>query len=211
MRPSATRWTIVIPILLLTACSQQVSRPNVVGNDPLPGSWPTHLAQMQALRNWRIVGKIGYRSPADAGSAWLDWQQDHARFQLYLNGPLGTGSARIFGDDTFATLQEAGRPDIDAESATALTKKLLGWDLPVIQLAFWVRGIPAPDRAFGAARFSADGLLESFHQARWRVQLSKYRDTPAGKLPGKLIARHDDLRFTLLVKQLELAKVPLDL
>ncbi len=190
--------------LLLSACAQQTIRTHEDKNQPAPASWAAHKKQMQAITQWHMKGKIGYRSPADGGSAWVDWRQQNDEFEMFLSGPFGAGVVRIFGNKHFATLRQADVEDISTRSAAALTVKLFGWQLPVDELAYWVRGIPAPRTAVTSRAFNAEGLLDNFEQTGWHLELSRYRDTGAGKLPGKVLATHDKLRFTLVIKDLDL-------
>jgi len=156
---------------------------------------------MQAITQWHIKAKIGYKSVSDGGSAWLNWQQQDYSYRLLLSGPFGAGSVQIFGNKDTATLRQADAADISAHSASALSSKLFGWDLPIDELPYWVRGIPAPGSQVKAQKFNGEGLLAAFHQTGWDLKLSRYQDTEAGKLPGKLIATQRELRFTLLIKE----------
>ncbi len=189
---------IGIQLLALSACNHQTMRPS---NAQPSGSWAAHQAQMRAVDQWHIKGKLGYKSPSDAGSVWLDWRQQAAQFTLLLGGPFGAGTVQIFSNENSVTLRRADKPDISASSTKALSGHLLGLDLPVDELSYWMRGIPAPDVPVNEQTFNEQNLAASFAQVGWQLELSKYRSTEAGDLPGKLTATRGQSKFTLLIKE----------
>ena len=156
---------------------------------------------MLAISQWHVKGKLGYKSASDAGSAWLDWRQQLEHFKLLLGGPFGAGTVEIVGNGHTVALRQGNKPDQFAPSAKALSRKLLGWELPIEELSYWIRGIPAPDVPVVDQSFNSQGLLAIFQQAGWQLKLSKYRDTEMGKLPSKLVAIQNGTRFTLIIKE----------
>lgn len=156
---------------------------------------------MLALEHWHVKGKIGYRGIDDAGSAWLDWQQRGDRFHLLLSGPFGAGTVTISGDSQQVTLRQAEQPDYAAASPAQLSRAVLGWELPIEELTYWIRGIPAATTDARHRQFTELALLRSFEQAGWRLQLDNYRTTPAGPLPGKLRATRGEIRVTVIIKE----------
>jgi outer membrane lipoprotein LolB len=183
--------------LLQASCSIQPVRTDMPQSSSL---WATHQAQMRAITQWHVKGKLGYKNPSDAGSAWLDWRQQSERFELLLGGPFGAGTVHIFGDDHLVTLRQVDKPDLTATSTKALSREILGWELPIGELPYWIRGIPAPDAPVANQSFNSQGLLSTFQQTGWQLTLSKYRDTKMGELPSKLVATQNGARFTLIIK-----------
>ncbi len=153
---------------------------------------------MQALQHWQLKGKLAYRNDQDSGSAWFDWTQRGDSFKMYLSGPFGVGTVTISGDSQTVTLSQPGRDDISAASATALTRRLFGAPLPVEQLRYWVKGIPASTSA--SLGFNAKGLLTSLEKNDWNLRIGRYTGDIRGPLPGKITGRSDNLTFTLLLK-----------
>lgn len=213
-RQRHNRWLLlglVAGQILLSACSQQIlSTDDRAQVSPL---WPSHHEQMRGISNWHIKGKIGYENSSEGGSAWLDWHQQVDQFSLLLGGPFGAGTVQIFGNDDFVTLRQAKTPDISAVSAKTLARHLLGWELPIDELSYWIRGIPAPDVLASKQSFNQQGLLANLHQNGWQLAFSKYRQTDAGILPGEITATQGDTHFKLLIKEHLFAtpnKPPLD-
>jgi len=198
---------VLLPLLFLIGCASQR------GLTP-PASLQAHQAQLEAIQHWQINGKLGIRSPAENGSASLKWQQQPQQYQINLAGPLGHKRLQISGTPKRVTLTQAGQPPLSAKSAEALIKKAAGWSLPVAQLNYWVRGLPAPKAPITALSLSPEGLISELQQAGWTISYSNYQDHPhAGgslALPGKIQAQHRDLRLTLVIRQWQLGEPRLE-
>jgi len=195
---------LFLQLAWLGGCASWATRDSARLSTASPPGWQNHRAAMLAISGWHIKGKIGYRSDADAGSAWLDWRQHQEQFDLHLGGPFGAGTVQLVGDERSAILRQADEPEISAHSAADLSVKVLGWRLPVDALVYWIRGIPAPQQSHTEAHYTPDGALNRFEQSGWQLKLSRYRDTSAGRLPGKIIATRDSVRFTLLIQDIQL-------
>ena len=181
-------------IALVTACTTQVSHPTTVID------WDQHLQQLQRLDHWLLDGKLGYRDNHDGGSAWVSWQQQEDTFEVTLNGPFGAGATRIAGNNHYAELQRAGHDNLSAQSPAALTEELFGWQWPVEQLQFWVRGIPSPASPTDNQSHNQDGTLAHLEQSSWTLQFSGYQQTSGWLLPGKINGQRGDYSFTLVIK-----------
>lgn len=187
--------------MLLSACaSHQTLAP--YSADVVPALWSRHHQQMLDLSHWQVKGKIGYKNTTEAGSAWVDWTQQAQQFTLHLSGPFGAGSMQIMGDHGLLTLRQADGADISLNSAAAITsEQLLFDDLPFEELSYWIRGIPSPNAEASQLSYNQQSLLTVLHQSGWQLLFSKYRQTSAGTLPGKIIATQGKVRFKLIIKE----------
>lgn len=165
-----------------------------------PVSWQQHSTSMAALEHWYLEGKLGYRTAADAGTARLSWRQAPQWAEVSLSGPFGAGSAHIRTDPEGAVLRQPGAAELRAASGEALSRELLGWELPVSELRDWVRGIPFRGAPVEAMHFDALGRLERLQQDGWELAFSDYRDTDAGFLPGRIDADDGHVRIRLVIK-----------
>ncbi|HCO60984.1 MAG TPA: outer membrane lipoprotein LolB [Porticoccaceae bacterium] len=194
--------TLIVLQSLLSACSlQQRLPPTTPISHQQHAQWLDHYKRMLALTDWHVKGKIGYRGADDAGSAWLDWRQRSEHFHLLLSGPFGAGTVDISGNSQYVTLRQAEQPDYTAASPEELSRTVLGWELPIEALTYWIRGIPSPATDARHQHFTEEALLSGFEQAGWQLQLNKYRATPAGPLPTKLSATRGETRVTLIIKE----------
>lgn len=110
------------------------------------------------------------KEAVQGGFLWLDTTQ---RLDLDLRNPLGSTLARVSVTQDKAALVHADGSQITAESPDALVAEVLGSEIPVAGLRYWLKGIVAPVAAEQEQR-DAQGNLGSFTQAGWKVTLSDY-------------------------------------
>ena len=190
---------IALLLLLLSACAplQKQADPTI---QFIPPSWPAHQSKMASIDSWQIKGKLAYRNNVDSGSAWFDWTQHGDNFTIYLSGPFGVGTVQISGNAQAITLSQPGEADISSHSSSALTQRLFGWQLPVEQMRYWVRGIPANTSGRAFETFNKEGLLDTLQEDGWKININRYQAGPRGPLPGKIKGSSNELAFTLLLK-----------
>lgn len=180
--------------ILFSGCARQPLQP--------VDSWEEHRAQISALQNWQINGKLGAKLPEDSGSARLRWHQEPENYRIDLSGPFGQGRMIITGEPGLVKLRQSGEAPLEAASAEELIHQSTGWRLPVDQLLYWVRGIPAPDSRPKAMKKTAQGLLAELEQEGWQLNYSEYRLVDnRWLLPERIVARHREIRLTLVIHQ----------
>lgn len=180
--------------VLLGGCARQPLQP--------VDSWAEHRSQIAALDSWQISGKLGAKMPGDSGSARLRWQQAPENYRIDLSGPFGQGRMIITGEPGLVRLRQSGEPPLEASSAEELIRQSTGWRLPVDQLLYWVRGIPAPDSRPKRMKKTSAGLLAEFEQEGWQLSYSNYRlVNDRWRLPERIVASHRDIRLTLVIHQ----------
>jgi len=190
----------ILLLVLLTGCAHRLPSP--------PQDWSTHSVRVQNLSHWQITGKLGVRIPGDNGSANLRWQNQERQYTLDLSGPFGQGRLLIRGKPGRVTLQQPGEAPLMADSAEDLIYQTTGWTLPVMHLAYWVRGVPAPHHPVARLELDESGRLAELQQAGWHIQYQNYQTVPAGnsllQLPGRVTAEYGDIRLTLIIRQWQL-------
>lgn len=195
------RALLLITLVAIAGCAHR-------GSLTPPQDVIEHQRQLQAVEHWQLNGKLGIRTADDNGSATVKWVQQNADYQINLSGPLGQKRMIITGTPGNVRLEQSGEPAQEAKTAEALIKKSVGWTLPVAQLAYWVRGVPAPKMRITHLEQNANGLLDRLHQGDWIITYSNYRDqTYQGltlPLPGKITAEYRDVRLILAVREWQL-------
>lgn len=118
----------------------------------------------------------------------------------------------ITGSPDKVRLEQTGEPAQEAKTAEALIKKTAGWTLPVAQLAYWVRGVPAPKLRITQLQQNENGLIDHLIQGGWDISYSNYRDHTFNganlPLPGKITAEYQDVRLTLVIRTWHLGPTP---
>ncbi len=91
-----------------------------------------------------VGGRLSVRYQQDGKPQSLQgkflWQQKATRTNIELASPLGQTLARITLLPGSATLEQSGKPSAEASDASALTRAVLGWPLPVEGLRYWLQG-----------------------------------------------------------------------
>lgn len=186
-------------IALLAGCAGFGARESVQGQGN-PAQWRQHKDQLTGLDGWQINGKIGIRAPKDSGSGTLFWLQRQDYYDIRLSGPLGRGAARLTGRPGQVSLEVANQGRYEAANPETLLEEQMGWKLPVSHLAWWVRGLPAPD---SKSRLTLDGNshLASLEQDGWQVEYSSYSEQNGYWLPERIKLHGSNLDVTLVIKE----------
>lgn len=187
---------LLLLIMLLGGCAGQTPQPPAT-----VANWQEHTQHLQQLDHWLLEGKLGYRDSRDGGSAWVNWQQSGTTFDVQLHGPFGSGATRILGDDNHAELQQSGEDTLTAASPAALTVQLFGWQWPVDQLQFWVRGIPSPHEPTALRTHNAEGTLAALQQSGWQLAFTGYEQVDQWVLPTRIKGNSGEFNFTLVIKR----------
>jgi len=146
---------------------------------------------------FELSGRIAVQYRDDAGSGNVAWRHGARSDEMLLTTPFGQGLARIVraGEEITLTTQD-GR-EFRATDAESLTERVLGFRLPLLGLADWVRGraasapAPAPTRQ----RADAAGRLAELEQSGWRIEYQDYE----GALPSRLKLNFPGLELRLAV------------
>lgn len=194
-------FTCLLLLLALSGCAQRaIFAP--------PPDLVAHQQKLQQITHWELNGKLGIRTPADSGSASLKWAQQAADYQINLSGPLGQKRMIITGKPGKVRLEQTGSNPLEARSAEALIKKAAGWTLPVAQLTYWVRGVPAPKQRITHLQQNESGLIAQLRQGGWLITYNNYKNyshrNEAFSLPGKITAEHEDVRLILVIRDWQL-------
>src|SRR5699024_3327359 len=186
-------------LLTLSGCSHFSTQEQLSGSGQA-SSWQSHKQQITPVDAWQINGKIGIRSEKESGSAVLFWLQRQDYFDIRLSGPLGQGSTRLIGRQGAVSLEIANRGTFQATSAKELMQQQLGWSLPVENLLWWVKGLPAPDSP-SQLPLDDNSLLSELRQNQWHIQYLSYRPESDLQLPERIKLSGAGLDITLVIKE----------
>ena len=211
LRPRSRRATVALLATLLAAgCA---TTPAARGDTPqttATGQAADALAQrrawMASATQWSFAGRAAIRRGRDGGSGRLEWtQRDRDRYEVALSAPVTRQSWRLSGDLATGSARLDGldggvREGADAE---ALLSDATGWQVPVRQLASWVRGAPLAEVAVSALAYDAAGRPAGFEQAGWTVRYLEWRPGPPGQpdLPARIEASSADARVRLAIDE----------
>ncbi|CAM4469471.1 MAG: Outer-membrane lipoprotein LolB [Legionella sp.] len=180
---------IVLPIFLLTACAppRPVMIPELPGKiaKVAPNETRTEHAtgKAETVSSWEIGGALAAKNKSKGWSAAMDWAQNGpSSYQLRLMGPLGAGAILITKKGSSITFQD-GPKRITSTNADELLLQQTGVRLPVNNLYYWVRGLPAPGKVGSEQRDTANHLV-MLRQSGYTVTFGNYTIVKGIALPG---------------------------
>jgi outer membrane lipoprotein LolB len=127
-----------------------------------------------------LVGRVAATFDGRNFSSGLRWQHAVDRDQVWLMTPTGQALAHIEADDEGATLTGADRQTYRAADVEAITRRALGWELPLTRLAWWARGETVPGSKAEEAVRDQNGRLVRFAQDGWSITLTHPAERGSG-------------------------------
>jgi outer membrane lipoprotein LolB len=119
-------------------------------------------------------------------------------YHIRLWGTFNAGNTLIVGRPGFVTLEQDG-DILSANSPEKLILQQLGYELPVSQLNYWIKGLPSPDSEANLS-FNELNQLTIIEQANWTIKLSDPRQYGAISLPRRveLTRPQNDIRLRFI-------------
>lgn len=149
---------------------------------------------------FKLSGAIAVNNNGKGWNAGLTWSQQAPNYySIRLNGPLGGKTVLISKQGSTVTYQEDNKI-IKARNDEELLQKKTNIHLPVNNLYYWVRGIPAP----GAVTFSKKDNLNNYEiiqQNGFTIIYSQYTKNNNGvMLPRKIKITKQNLTIKVVIK-----------
>jgi len=184
--PSQSRAAVLAALFaaLLCACAAVPRGPEITHVDPA------------ALVSFELNGRINLQVQKEAFPGRVRWQHAPAMDQLWFYSPVGNAVAHLRQDGDGAWLMTAEGREHRADDLRELAFEVLGWDLPLQALPYWVRGVPWPQADALDAQRDGQGRLKRLEQGGWQVT---YLAWGASGLPVKLDLLGERLRLRLVV------------
>ncbi|MDX1490227.1 MAG: lipoprotein insertase outer membrane protein LolB [Pseudohongiellaceae bacterium] len=175
--------------IVLGACSLSTRM-----DAPVNPQWDTRRQVLSQLNNWEFTGRVGVRDDQDSQSSRIRWRQHGNTFVINLWGTLNIGATEINGSENGITLKQEGEPTLFAESPEQLIYEQLGYELPVTQLNYWIKGVPAPASP-SQLSFNEENALIGLQQLGWQIEYLAYTNFGAESLPTRIRIQKPPLRL----------------
>jgi outer membrane lipoprotein LolB len=162
-----------------------------------------HYDQLNNIQSWTIKGSTSIQHDNKTEIASLTWTQQFAQYNISLFGPLSLGRVTISGAPGMVTLAQSNKPTVSAKSPEQLMQKQLGWQLPIANFYYWVRGIAAPTGGLaGGARILQDPQNRALQivQQGWKIQYADYMTVQGVDLPRKIDMTNPRLHIRLVIR-----------
>ena len=151
-----------------------------------------------ALSAFSLEGRFSLRHENKNYSGNLSWRHVDEHNTLVLSSPFGQGMAEINTSESGAQLTTNDGKTYVAANAETLTQQVLGYPLPLAQLADWVRGQGAKA---GIAQRDVYGRLLQLRHESWRIDYGYGSDEPQAP-PNRIFAENaSGLELRLLINE----------
>lgn len=191
---------IVIPVCLLTACATQ--RPMMEQQAPTVNKVipiEQRKEKTKTVSSWQIRGAIAAKNKSKGWSAAMNWAQEGANsYQIRLMGPLGAGTVLINKKGNTISYQD-GPKKISSNNADELLLQQTGIRLPVNNLYYWVRGLPAPGKV-GSEQHDQYNHLVQLKQSGYIVSFGNYTSVKGVDLPGMVRLEGNGVMVKVIIK-----------
>ncbi|MCU4675350.1 lipoprotein insertase outer membrane protein LolB [Catenovulum sp. 2E275] len=186
------RISLLILVIFLQACTSL--QPNIE-LDKL-----THPSQ---IKQFTVSGKIAFKTQANSKSATLYWRQDQQAYDIQLSTYLGIQVADIAGTPNQIEITADGK-SYQSNAPEQLIAEQIGWQIPLMQLTNWVKGI----HKGVVASYHPDGLpkqviVRTSSSQEWQLTYLSYQSVGPIQLPKKIKCQTHNLTVILQINQWE--------
>jgi outer membrane lipoprotein LolB len=186
-----TRLIMALTCLLLAACSGTARI-----DAPVNPQWEQRRQVLEGISSWEFTGSINVRDTNDSHSSRIRWRQNDDVYRINLWGTFNVGATQIDGRPGEVIISQQGQDPVVTTSPEELLYQELGYELPVAELNYWIKGIPAPgprsDMLFGY-----NNQLMQFFQAGWQIDYMAYTNFGTETLPTRIRMQKTPLRLDL--------------
>ena len=159
-------------------------------------------ASNASIEAFSLNGRVAVKMDDRGYTASLRWRHSATQDSIRLLSPVGSVVGQIEADANGATLTTGDRKVLHSKDAQALTREVLGWDLPLSGLRYWVTGRADPALPVQAQEHDDKQRLKSLTQNDWRITYLDYFGDSA--LPARLSLAFDRLNLRLIIQHWEL-------
>ncbi|MFN0316462.1 MAG: lipoprotein insertase outer membrane protein LolB [Burkholderiales bacterium] len=181
----------LVAVLVLAGCASSAKR-DLAPADPV------------AIDSFELNGRVSIKVKAENKGypGKIRWQHQGAKEDLWIYTPLGNLVARLEQDENTAAITTAKGEEYRAGTLAFLARDVLGYDLPVDALQYWVRGLEWPKGRTNSLVKDDKGRLTALVQDQWEVS---YQAWAAGNgLPSKMIVENDEMKLSLVIDRWQL-------
>lgn len=194
---NAIKYLGIISLCLLTACAPPRPAEEQPTNKVIP--LEKRKAETATVSSWQIHGAMAAKSKTKGWSATMNWVQHGANsYQIRLMGPLGGGTVLINKSGNTITFQD-GPKTSSSTNADELLLKQTGIRLPVNNLYYWVRGLPAPG-AIQSEKHDEYNHLVQLKQSGYVIDFTKYTSVKGIDLPSMIRLEGNGVMVKVIIK-----------
>ena len=170
---------------------------------------PAALAQLAAREgalaprtHWSLSAHIFVSDGGDQnGSGDLEWRHDGEHYNFTLRAPTGR-TWKLSGDAGEAVLEGVEPQPVRGRDPAKLLRDRRGWDVPVADLASWVRGMRAQaGDARTEVQYDERNRPAVLAEDGWKIEYRDWFDDRDPPMPRKVFASRGDARVKLAIER----------
>ncbi len=195
---NAIKYGIIPFVVFLTACAPTPRPAEMPSTDKVI---PVEVRQKQTatISSWELSGALAAKNNNKAWSAAMNWVQHGPNaYQIRLIGPLGGGTVLIKKTGKTITFSD-GQKSISSTNADELLAQQTGIRLPVNNLYYWVRGLPAPGTAQKEQRDQYNHLVQ-LKQNGYTIDFARYTSIKGIDVPSVIRLEGNNLMIKIIIK-----------
>lgn len=183
-----SRAVFALALLALSGCASQA-----LVSGALPTAVNTDVA-------FEVSGRIAVRYNGQADSGNFSWQHGLGQDRLALETPLGQTLAELSRDSAGVRLDMADGRQFRAAAVEPLSAEVLGWELPLSGLQYWIRGVAsAANGVPGSAQPGVEPGSYRLLQQGWQIDYPEFSGPPA--VPSRLVLKRPGLEIRLAIHE----------
>lgn len=149
--------------------------------------------------DWRVTGRLSVSDGEQGGQMSFDWQGHGSQHDLRLRSVVGGKQWRLMFNETDALIEGSDVGLLRADDPDLLVSEVVGWPIPVSQLAWWLRGLKASE--LDEVSFAEDGTMANIGQGEWTLEYVRYEQPSEGPLmPERVEALRPPYRVRMILR-----------
>lgn len=184
--------------LLLYGCASPM-QVNFTPQNYQTKPWQQRKTHLVKKKQWYMQGAVSIQVQNKTQMGSFTWQQQQDNYTIQLSGPLNIAGVQLRGNSQNVALWRGGKWNY-ANTPETLMKQQLGWYLPISNLYYWVRGLPAPGIP-AKEQHDQFGHLSDLQQQGWQITYQAYQTRGNVDLPRKIYLNNQGLHAKLVIKQ----------
>lgn len=163
---------------------------------------PTDDAKNSISDPFMFIGRLSVNAKHQKFSGGVRWRHTDLDDEIYLYSPLGQVVTEIYRNQSGVRLVTSEPAAYQAQSVENLTETVLGWQLPLAGLQFWVRGVHFPG-SVAEIDMNARQQIVAIRQDGWRINYLKYHSNSEvdATLPKLIEFNRTDVKMKLVIDQ----------
>ncbi|MFW0072395.1 MAG: lipoprotein insertase outer membrane protein LolB [Coxiella-like endosymbiont] len=161
-------------------------------------NWQQRYQALSHISIWSINGVFSIQQGGKTVVAYYDWQQKGRNYRIRIHSALDIYSINISGGSSVVLLWRSPKERYIADTPERLMQEQLGWQLPVSNLYYWIRGIHSAGKYL--ATFDLYCHLITLQQNGWHILFSQYTTIGPVDLPRMLKLNSRKLTVKIVIK-----------